>query len=429
MKHYFFFLLLLVLFGCENGFEDIYRYSKTISQSKTYPVYLDMSEIGKIQVKTAAPQVAPFKIVSNDQYYFVGDMLKGVHVYKKESGSLSYLCFIECQFIKDFDIVGSRLFCNNFTDMVVLDVSNPLQTSLLHRQKNHFNRFTSYKTEWNIPYVEGKGLIVGAETHELTGTVTEKQPDLDFSEYDTLYGNLTTKVLPESWFSGHPENDKPYVGIIKMNTDEIYTYGTYNSWAICAYRGGTFSVREEDLWTKPWGKYAPPYYYSNAFPVRMVFQDSIICVLGALNGLSGGYCDCNIFNENYPITFPFYFPGFKPLDICYMPHLNAFFVLSGTSILGVFITGNGIPTFSKTIKDYPVETDATLIFRIENNVLTLGKELKFYLPSQDELKLIKEYPEISGTCWSKAGDVLAVANTQGLFLYDITDPENIKLIP
>ena len=62
-------------------------------------------------------------------------------------------------------------------------------------------------------------------------------------------------------------------------------------------------------------------------------------------------------------------------------------------------------------------------------MLTLGKELKFYLPSQDELKLIKEYPEISGTCWSKAGDVLAVANTQGLFLYDITDPENIKLIP
>ena len=30
---------------------------------------------------------------------------------------------------------------------------------------------------------------------------------------------------------------------------------------------------------------------------------------------------------------------------------------------------------------------------------------------------------------AKAGDVLAVANTQGLFLYDITDPENIKLIP
>ena len=427
MKHNFFFLLLLVLFGCENGFEDIYRYSKTISQSKTYPVYLDMSEIGKIQVKTAAPQVAPFKIVSNDQYYFVGDMLKGVHVYKKESGSLSYLCFIECQFIKDFDIVGNRLFCNNFTDLVVLDVSNPLQTSLLHRQKNHFNRFTSYKTEWNIPYVEGKGLIVGTETHELTGTVTEKQPDLDFSEYDTLYGNLTTKVLPESWFSGHPENDKPYVGIIKMNTNEIYTYGTYNSWAICAFREGTFSVREEDLWTKPWGKYAPPYYYAGAFQVRMFFQDSIIFILGTDDYSHTGYIDCIMYHELYPKSYHLYFPSFRPGDITYMPNMNAFIVLTGQSVGAAFVSNDS--GYMKRYFDYQVQTDATSIFRIENNVLTLGKELKVYLPSEDELKLIKEYPEISGTCWSKAGDVLAVANTQGLFLYDITDLENIKLIP
>jgi hypothetical protein len=201
MKQLFYLFLVLVLLGCEDSYEDTHRYSKLITQSKQYPVYLDMSEMGNIQVTAKSPLSAPFKILSNDRYYFMGEMLKGVHVYEKKTAGASYLCFIECRYIKDFELVGNRLFCNNLVDMVVVDVSNPLQINTLHRQKNHFNRFTSYKKEWNIPYMEGKGIIAGAETHELTGVITDIQPELDFSEFDQLYGNLTTKVIPDTWFS------------------------------------------------------------------------------------------------------------------------------------------------------------------------------------------------------------------------------------
>ena len=114
MKHHFCLLLVLVLLGCENNIEDIYRYSKIISESKEYSVYLDMSEIGNIQVSSIMPQASPFKIVSNDKYYFVGDMLNGIHVYEKNAGSVSYLCFIECKYIKDFELASNLLFCNNF---------------------------------------------------------------------------------------------------------------------------------------------------------------------------------------------------------------------------------------------------------------------------------------------------------------------------
>ena len=79
--------------------------------------------------------------------------------------------------------------------------------------------------------------------------------------------------------------------------------------------------------------------------------------------------------------------------------------------------------------DYEIPTDATSIFNAGNNVITLGNQLSVYLPSENELKLVKEYPDISGTCYSKAGHILAVANTHGLFLYDISNLENIKLIP
>lgn len=428
MRHHYYLLLFLVLLGCEDNYEDIHRYSKVISQSKEYSVYLDMSEIANIKVTERLPQGAPFKIVSNDNYYFVGDNLNGIYVYEKNGGSVSYLCFIECRYIKDFELSGNRLFCNNFVDLVVLDVTNPLQINILHRQKNHFNRFTSYKDYWNVPYVEGKGLIVGSEKHVLTGTVTEKKPNLDFTEYDSLYGNLMTKVLPDSWFSNHPENDKPYVGIIKIGTDQIYTYGTYNSWAICTFFSGTFDVKEENVWTTPRGKYAPPYYYSDAWPVRMFFSDSLIYILG--NGYYSGYTDCITDNEPYFLTFHLYFPTFKPLDITYLPDLREFLVLSGQSVWGAFkYSDDQTSVYMEKYVDYKIPTDATSIIRVGTNVITLGNELSIYLPSANELKLVKNYPDISGTCYLKSGNVLAIANGQGLFLYDINDLEDIKLIP
>lgn len=426
MKHYLYLTFLLVLFGCENTTEDIYRYSKIISQSKEYPVYLDMSEIANIQVKAKLTQTAPFKILSNEKYYFVGDMLKGIHVYQKTGSSVSYLCFIECRYIKDFELVDNTIFCNNFVDMVVIDVTNPQQINVLHREKNQFNRFTSYAKSWNIPYTEGKGIIARTEMHTLTGTVTDQKPNLDFSEYDQLYGNLTTKTLPDSWYSNHPENDKPYVGMVKIRTDEIYTYGQYNSWAICTFRSGTFRVTEEDYSTTPKGDYSPPYYFSDSYPEKMFYQDSLIYIMGGAYN-NTGYSDCITLNTRYLLTYHLYFPDFMPVDITYMPTLQEFIILSGQSVWGAIKDSDSV--YMKRYFDYKIASNATSIFRVGTNVITLGNELNVYTPSVTELKLVKEYPGISGKSYLKTGNVLAVANTQGLFLYDISNVENIKLLP
>ena len=428
MKQLFYLFLILFLFGCEDIFKDTSHYSKLITQSKEYPVYLDMSEIGNIQVKTNSPLAAPFKILFNDKYCFVGDLLKGVHVYEKKATGVSYLCFIECRYIKDFELVDNRLFCNNLMDMVVVDVSNPMDIRILHRQSNHFNQFTSYKKNWNVPYVEGKGIIAGTETHELTGVISDKQPNLDFSALDQLYGYLTTKVLTDTWFSNHPEYDIPSPGMIKVGTNEIYSYGNYNSWAICSFASGTLRSREVNLWSTPRGKYAPPYYYSNAYPVRMFFEDELIYILGTEYSLKSGYCDCIRYDERYPLTLNLYFPTFKPLDICYVPQMNAFFALSGTSVWGVFISGDGVSGFNKTYKDYQIATDAVEIFRVGDRLITLGNELSVFSVAENEIRLLKKYPGISGRCCIQEGNILTLANTQGLFFYDITDLENIQLI-
>lgn len=422
-------MLAFVLLGCENSSEDIYRYARLKSEYKNYPVYLDISLIGNIQVKQQLPLTEPFKIVYNDKYCFVGDRLRGIHVYEKKAGSPVYLCFIECRYITDFEVAGNQLFCNNLVDMLVLDVSNPLLTTILHRQKYHFNRYTEYKEYWNFPYVDGKGLIVGEETHVLTDTVTDQKPELDFSEFDQLYGFLTSTAVPPGWFSNQPGDDRPFPGIISLGTDEMYTYGSYNSWAICTYRGGYFNVNEKNLWSTPRGNYAPPYYYSNAYPAHMFFEDNMIYIMGYLSYTQAGYCDCLVYNKSIPFSYQLYFPDFRPLDVCYMPALNAFMALSDNSVWGVFISGDAASGFKTTYKDYQVSTGALQIVRVGDQLLTLGDDLEIYSVTQNELSLVKKYPGISGMCCQKQDNLLTVASTQGLFLYDITNPENIQLIP
>jgi hypothetical protein len=49
--------------------------------------------------------------------------------------------------------------------------------------------------------------------------------------------------------------------------------------------------------------------------------------------------------------------------------------------------------------------------------------------TENELNLVKKYPGITGTCCELEGNHLTIAGTQGLNTYDITNPENIQLIP
>lgn len=428
MKNYLYTLLIVLLaFGsCDDSSEVFNRYSKIIDQSKDYPVYLDMTDIAIVKAVGTAVIESPFKIASNNSHYFVGEMLKGIHVYEKKNGSMLYVCFIECKYIKDFDLVGNYIFSNNFVDLVVIDVSSPLTPSVVHRQQNHFNRFSEFKNYWNFPNDPQKGIIAKYEQHTLSGVVTEKNPALDFSEYDQLYGNLKTKEIPATWLSNVPINDKPYVGIAKIDNDDVYTYGTYNSWAICTFKNETFLVKEENIWSDQRGDYRPPYYYSNAFPRRMYYEENMVYILGALDYSNAGYVDCmNKNNKTFPSRH-ISIPASRPIDVVYAPLLKGYFVLTENSVWSAFeMDGNNVnltpPQDTKTV------TNASGIISKNNYIITLGKALTVYVWQNNNLQLFKTYPDIEAKAYLKTENALAVANSKGLFLYDITDLNNIKI--
>ena len=420
MKKLLLFLVSVHAFvSCEDKYESIYsqKYSTPYTTTINYPIYYDASDIlVDVQVTPPVTLVSPYKIASNDKYLFIGEMMKGFHVYEKTGEhSVLPLCFIECKLSKAFDVIDEYLFCNNFADLLVIDVSNPQQASVKRRQKNHFNRYDSYVTYWNVPYTEGKGFVVDYHPVTVTAIVTDTQPEPDFSEYDKLYDNIIIKEMPLSLISGDPEASKPYVGIAK-NEKEIYTFGKYNSWAVCTYQT-SFHITEQDLWHTPQPIYPTPYYYSNAYPYKLFNKDGFMNIIGS------GYVDCGKYNT-YPSAYHHYFPDESQIDVTYMDTQDCFFILAKNRIRKTFYDDE----YYEHYIEYAITHGAVTITCVQDNIITLGDKLLVYDFPDETLPVVKEYPDISGICMVKHNDVLTIVNTQGVFFYDISNVNDIKLI-
>ena len=428
MKRTLYVALLLILIGCADKYEDSHRYSRWVTQTKNYPIYLDMSEVTNIQVKRSGALEQPFKIVFNDRYYFVGEMMKGIHVYeKKEKSKPDYLCFIECKYLKDLDITGNYLFCNNLVDLVVLNVGTPTQTTVQHREKYHFNKFEGNAASWNIPYDYNKGCVVDYLPQVLSGYVTEKQLELDFSEYDRLYENLSTKDLPASWISDNPMNDKPWLGITKAGDNQIYTFGNNENWTINSY-SGSFNTYQTEWRVTPFGSYMCPVYSNDSHFVRLLNKEGTLYLLGIGNDSSSGYFDCMTSPKPYSLWFNFRFSNNVPVDITFIASLKRFFILSDGFIRSALIKDD-FPEGVVNYSDYEIVSGATAMISAQDKLITLGNKLTVYHPAETSIQLVKEYLHISGSCMLKEENLLAVANQQGLSLYDISNLENITLIP
>jgi len=336
---------------------------------------------------------------------------------KKRASIVLPLCFIECKLSKAFDVIDENLFCNNFVDLLVIDISNPQQASVKHRQKNHFNRYGggSEVAHWNFPYSAEKGYAVDYMSVNVTVTVTDDHPEPDFSEYDKQYDNLIAKEMPNSLINGDPEKTKPYIGIAKGGK-EIYTYGKYNNWAICTYQT-SFHISEGPSWTYPDSEFPIPIYYNNTFPYKLYYKDGFMVVIGT------GYIEC--VSNTHPLHRRYhYFSDDSQIDVTYMDTQGCFFILAKNRIRKTFYDNE----YYEHYVEYAVPPGAVAITCAQGKIITLGDKLLVYNVPDETLPVVKEYPDISGICMVKDNDVLTIANTQGVFFYDISNVNDIKLI-
>jgi hypothetical protein len=165
MKKYLFYLLaILVVSGCFKTYVDPPLPSN--SNEGYRPIYVSREEIEKVVFTTPQPLKSPGKIYIKDDYLFVNEANKGVHVFdNKDPKKPVKIAFLSIPGNVDIAIRGTILYADNGRDLLSIDVTKPAQSVLLNRMKDAFPN-QDFPPQFNVKFEcidSNKGIVVGWE--------------------------------------------------------------------------------------------------------------------------------------------------------------------------------------------------------------------------------------------------------------------------
>lgn len=191
-------LLLLTLTG-------LFSCKDTMVEKRTYtafvPKYLSYEEMRtSVKLKSAMEVGVPGKIYMKDQYLFVNEKYKGIHIFDNTNPAAPVnLGFIEIPGNVDLAVNGSFLYADSYVDLVVIsirDINNPVEIS---RLENIFP-YTIPEVDYTYPIYgidQEKGVIAGWEIREVTEELNsgENRPTY---YYDKVTNTVFESVSPTS---------------------------------------------------------------------------------------------------------------------------------------------------------------------------------------------------------------------------------------
>jgi hypothetical protein len=133
-----FFTLVLVLSSCSKD-----KCTTKMTYVKYEPVYKTLAEIRQ-PVSVVGPRAVknPGKIYLYHSYLLINEQLEGIHLIDNSNPSNPVnVAFIKIEGNLDMAIKGNMLFADNYIDLVTIDLSNPLQATLVDRDMNVFPNY------------------------------------------------------------------------------------------------------------------------------------------------------------------------------------------------------------------------------------------------------------------------------------------------
>lgn len=245
--HLFLFFILLSL-TASSCLRDSCEETHTYTYYK--PVYVTPEEY-KIPVNLEAPKTLqnPGKIYFYQNYILINEVREGLHVINNENQQQPVnVGFIPIPGNVDMAVMNDVLYVDAYTDLLAININNPLNPTLLQRKENVFNNF--YFTDNQL------GLLSHYEPTELTET-------LDCS--DRFYGH--SYILAEdggvffdqttSGNVGSQANGSPQVGQagsmarFTITKNHLYAVGDAELFALPIQSSG--EVGEASQTPLPWG--------------------------------------------------------------------------------------------------------------------------------------------------------------------------------
>lgn len=178
---------LIALSGCEEKITDSYLVN--------VPVYMSRSEFkNAVKITDSEEIVQPGKIYFKDDYIFVNEVLKGIHVIdNSDPAAPVFVSFIEIPGNVDMAIKDSILYADSFIDLVALDISDILNIEEVGRIDSIFPyALPPVFEENNLPVQNidpNQGIVVGWEVREVEEEVTSQPTNIRFLEMDMFSVN------------------------------------------------------------------------------------------------------------------------------------------------------------------------------------------------------------------------------------------------
>ncbi|MEO9964724.1 MAG: hypothetical protein ABJF11_02980 [Reichenbachiella sp.] len=147
----FLIMLSILIQGCKEACDtEIYTYYE--------PVYAPKSEVVKdASLEEPRPIDSPGKIYYKDDYLFINEVDQGIHVIdNRDRSNPVSVGFIDLPGNKDLAAAGDFLYADNYTDLVVLDISNKSNIMEVNRIEDVFDAYYYYSAEMGliVDYVE-----------------------------------------------------------------------------------------------------------------------------------------------------------------------------------------------------------------------------------------------------------------------------------
>ncbi len=176
----FLFTCLIFLFfsGCHETITDRYLVNT--------PIYMSKEDFKKsVSITDPEEIVNPGKIYFKDNYIFINEPQKGIHVIdNNDPSNPEIVSFIEIPGNVDMAIKDSILFADSFVDLVALDISNIQNITEVGRVDSIFPyALPPIIAENNLPIANvdaSMGIVVGWEVTEVEEEITSRNPGFGF---------------------------------------------------------------------------------------------------------------------------------------------------------------------------------------------------------------------------------------------------------
>lgn len=172
------FILLLTYSSCLDQYTEVF--------TAWSPVYMGYGELRE-SVKKSAPRdlEKPGKIYFKDDYIFINEELKGVHIFDNSNPSNPVnKGFIEIPGNADIAVKNNILYADSYIDLVAIDISDINNIAEVDREKKVFSYTvpSPENEDYRMARVdEEEGVVVGWELKKV-------RQELEYNYYPVYYG-------------------------------------------------------------------------------------------------------------------------------------------------------------------------------------------------------------------------------------------------